>query len=274
MAHDSDHNQSTEPESTPQQEANFRYFVKLNQLLFLVVVAAATVFVILRPTAPRVARLIIIAAITGSSLLVGRISSRVYGFSILAVATVLAVIGELAGPAWPMSSHEFEIMAISCGVMGLGLVFTVNRTGEADPRFEQAMGVMALAGLLGIAAFATWRGGSLAIWVASETVAALADSAGKKWKSRLAWIALLPLGALTVAYLRPEWQPQFSVNVRRALVFFAAHNHTWMIFPVIAAFGASALQAYNTKSRGKAALRVGFLVAGAIWLLLFVVDAS
>jgi hypothetical protein len=273
-SHDSDKNLLSEEKSTPQQEANFRYFVRVNRLFYVVVLAAGTVFVIFRPTAPRVAGLVIIAVITASSFFLGRVSLRVYGFSFLALASVLLIVAKLAGSGWPMDSHEFEIMAISSSVIGLGLVFTSNRTGEPNPRFEEAAGVMAMIWLAGITAFVIWRGGSIGVWISAEAAAALADSANKKWKTRLSVVALLPIAALTVSFLQLGWKPQYNSSIHHAFSFFVSHNHTWMIFPVISAFGATCLGAINAKVSRRAAVRFGLLFAGAIWLVLFLVDAS
>lgn len=261
-------------EAESQQKNGLRFF----WIGYLIVLIACAVLTAFRPTTPRFVGLVILGAFTATSCLLGRASLRSQGFAILGIACLFAVIAEVAGPKWDLEWDEFAVMAITIGVFGLGMVLTDNRTGDIDPRFEGAVGWCALTGLIGIAGALVWLGPGLIArpsgLVVVEAVAALADTTTAKWKTHLSLVSLIPIALIIGGFVYPEWQPQISLGVRSALVFFVAHNHTWMIFPVVSAFGATALQAYNLKAGGKASVRLGLSMAGAVWLLLFVVDAS
>jgi hypothetical protein len=227
-SHDSDESKLNEVERA-QQDASFRYFNRFHRIVILVILVITLAIVALWPSIPRFAGLVIVMAFTGVSLLSGRFSLRVLGFGCLAVAGVLCIVAELAGPEWPMQRPEFAIMAISSGVLGLGLVFTSNRTGEPDPRFEQIAGVLAMLGLLGITTFVTWRGaGHTGTWVTAEGVAALVDSANRKWKSRLFLIAALPMFAIVADLAQPAWLVAVKHFVKISLTTLVA----WPNYPV------------------------------------------
>lgn len=259
-----------------QQEAAFRYFVRLHQKFFVVVFVAAAVFVAFRPTTPRVVGLIIIAAITGSSFLYGRVSARVIGFATIGLGVLFTVVAAIARQDWMMEWNEFAMAGVSCAGLGLVLVFTNKQTGEASPTFENVAGVLAFISLIAIGVIVFWIKPDLitrpAGLVAIEAAGAFAGAAGDKWKWRISAMALFPIvGLILVA--QPQLKQSIPSNVRSGVNFFAAHNHTWMIFPIVTAFGAIALQSYNAKVGGRASLRNGLVGAFVVWLFLFVVDA-
>jgi hypothetical protein len=200
----------TEEETTPQQEAAYRYFVRLNQLFALALFVIALIFVAIFPTGPRIAGLIILAGLTVVTLLWERISVRRIGFAALAVAGITAIVTRFAHEGWPVEPDEIAKWAVGIGAIGVALIVTNKKSGEPNRRFENIVGTLALVSLLSVAGLVAVFGGAGTVanpagLVALEALGAMAEMAGEKWKMRLALAALFPIAALLADHIQPAW---------------------------------------------------------------------
>ena len=260
-----------------QQDSFFRYYLRLNRVFVLTIFVIAATLVAFSPTAPRLAGLAIVAALTGVSLLAGRVSLRTFGFAILACAGLTAVIAGFARPHWLMKPDELAKMAITIAATGLLLICTNKKTGEANARLENGAGVLCLLGILSVtgviiscgAASVERPAGILVL----EGLAALAEMASKKWKLRLSFAALLPMVGILADYLQPEWRRISRHGFNCFFAFLSAHTHSWMIWPILFGGMNSVMTCINNRRGWRATLVKLFLIVLGIWIFLLVMDA-
>ncbi|MGC2354394.1 MAG: hypothetical protein WA496_13430 [Candidatus Udaeobacter sp.] len=200
----------TEDEPTPEQQAAFRYFVRLNKLFAVALFVIALIFVAIFPSAPRVAGIVILAGLTVAIVLVQKISLRKIGFVSLFVACVTAIVATLWREGWPVEPDEISKWAVGIGAVGVMLIVSNKKTGQPNTLFQNCVGALALlllvtaGGLVIVLGAATTVATPLGL-VALEGVGALVEMAGEKWKVRLALAALFPIGAMVFDHVQPEW---------------------------------------------------------------------
>lgn len=197
-------------ETTPQQEAAFRYVIRLNRIMLIGILVVAAIITAFNPTAFRLAGFGIAAMLVGASFLIGgKISLRTIGWATIAIAGVTAIIAKYAPESWPMAPEDLGIAAVSIGALGFSLAFTSKKTGEVYPRVENTAGILVLLAQVGVAGMVVF-GGSKTVanpigLVALEGVGALADMAGKRWTLRLALTSVFPIAAFLADHVHPNW---------------------------------------------------------------------
>jgi hypothetical protein len=215
----------------------FQYYLRLNRIFMLALLVLSASIVAWRPTAPRVAGLILATAVFILAFFVNRVSSRRFGFGILAVAGIFAVAGEFAGVGWGMEPYEFGIEAVTLGALALGWIFTNKKTGEANVQMEDGVGVFVFVSLLVVAGIVVWLGtpsiAHPAGLVFLEALGALADVAGDRWKKRLALVAIFPIAGLVADQAKPEWRRLTLYGLHSSYTLLRSHSHMWMVWPIL-----------------------------------------
>jgi hypothetical protein len=254
----------------------FRYYLRLNQIFMLALLVLAIVITAWRPTAPRVAGLVLVAALTAVYLFVNRTSVRMYGFGMLTVAGLIAAVGEFARPSWGMEPSEFGVAAVTLGAIALGLISTNKKTREPNVHLENGVGAFVLLSLLIVAGIVAWRGAPTfshpAGLVFIEALAALADVAGERWKWRLALTSIFPIAVLVAGYAKPELRYLTFYRLRSGYAFLGIHSHSWMIWPLLFAGLNSLVVSFNKRRKWSAALVRLLGIVTAIWMLLLIVE--
>lgn len=188
------------------QDPATRFFFWLNAIALLVL-AFCVAFTVVYPTDWRIAGDVILALLVFSWLLFGR-TLRAFGYAMLATAGVIAAVATwIARDDWPVGSTDLALLAVSMATGALFMVVSDNRTNEPNERVKDIAGWTALIGLVAVAGVApfvaaamfgtfTSFGSTVPFLLAIEAIAALADSAGERWRTRLAIGAILPTAAL------------------------------------------------------------------------------
>jgi hypothetical protein len=258
-------------------DSGLRLYLGLNQIFILALLALAVVIAAWHPTAPRIAGLALLAALTIVYLFVNRASPRVYGFGLLALAGLFVTFGEFALPGWGMEPSEFGVSAVTLGAIALGLISTNKKTGEPNAYLENGVGTLVLLSLLIVTGIVAWRGAPTithpAGLVFMEALAALADVAGERWKWRLALTSIFPIAVLVAEYAKPEWRHLTFYGLHPGYAFLRSHTHSWMIWPVLFV-GLNSLIVSLKKQRGWRASLVRLLgIVIGVWVLLLLVEA-
>jgi hypothetical protein len=263
---------------TKQDDRALKYYLRLNRIFAVALTLVGAAFTVWHPTFVHIAGLFLVFALTLCTFFAERLSSRGFGFVMLAVAALFAIAVEFVRADWGMEPYEFGVAAVSIGGVALGLILANKKTAEIDARVENGVGILVLLSLLAVAAIVEWRGAPSfahpAGWVFVEALGALADVAGERWKGRLAWAAILPIAVIVANHIQSQWPRAALGRLTTIYRLMRLHSHSWMLWaPLFAGVGSLIRSLSIRRPWRSAVIRLAAIVA-AIWFLLVIADAT